>query len=56
MAVWLLVLAIWVQFTSASIQELEPQAATLGGILVAILLVGGLTVWAAILQQRDRDR
>ncbi len=53
---WVLLLAIWAQFTVASVQEIEPQAATLGGIVVTILLVGGMTVWAMSVRRRDRDR
>ena len=54
MSGWLVLLGVWIQFSVASVQELEPQAAALGTIVVAILLLGGLTVWAARGKTRGR--
>lgn len=44
---WLGLLAFGVQFALASASELEPQAAVMGWLLVAIALGAGLTVLAA---------
>lgn len=54
--IWLALIAMWAQFAVASCQELETQAATLGGIVVGILLVGGITVLAVNNQQSHRGR
>lgn len=53
---WVLSIGFWTQFAIASGRELEPQAAVLGWILVAMLMLGGLTVWAANTQTRRRRR
>lgn len=47
---WLAATALCAQFALASADELEPQAAFLGWVLVSILLVGGLGVWSGSLQ------
>lgn len=44
---WALMLVLWIQFAVASLDELEPQAAGLGAIVVAILFLGGALVWVA---------
>ncbi len=46
-AVWLLAVALWVQFAVASVEEKEPQAVALGAIVAAMLIVVGLTLWGA---------
>jgi hypothetical protein len=56
LCLWLGAIALFVQFSFASAQELESQAALLGWILVVMLVVGGLTVWSANLHSRDRRR
>ena len=48
LGLWLGALAFCLQFALASASELEPQAATMGWILTAILFVFGLAVWGAL--------
>jgi hypothetical protein len=54
--IWFAAVAFCVQFALASAAELEPQAASLGWILVLILLAGGLGVRIASLQMGRHPR
>ena len=53
-AAWLLSIALWVQFTLASVEEKEPQAIALGAVIAVMLLVVGLTLWVARRHTVDR--
>ncbi len=53
LALWAGAILFCAQFALASGDELEPQAAVLGWVLVAILTLGGLAMAGA---RRERNR
>ena len=56
LALWLGSIAFCLQFAVASAAELERQAAIMGWMLTAILLVVGLAVWGARRVEDPRRR
>ena len=54
-ALWLGAIAFCIQFALASGAEMEPHAAVMGWMLVALLAGGGLSVLAASHLNRQRE-